>query len=586
MIRSLPVAPAFLALCGLALLAPAVRAAVPPELGVEASQESGAKRKGESGPNAPMSGGETVSNPTVIPSIPYTDTGGTCDAIDNYPSPCWLPSASPDVVYAYTPVVDEVITISTCSSGFDTGLFVYEGEVGTVVACNDDACGLHGYQARIVDLPVRAGFTYYIIVEGYDQSCGTYTLDVTGPCDLTPPAGALVEGEPDCANGYEDHFNGGCNSSPAVFTTLPCSDSKPIVMSGRYGTFLGPGSTPYRDTDWYEVVIEGATEIDFSVTGEAPTQIAIVDAGAGCSAPFLICETSAGPCLPAVCHGTLLPGTYYLFVATIIGAVDPCDKEYVLRLTGYPCTVPPPPPPQQGMYGSTALGQLLTISTLNGIGTFLAPLPTFRSYGCSEIEYDINTKVAYLQGTDGSFVMQKFDIDSGIPMGSLMFIGASFTGLEVIGNQLYGVGHTEVCGPSFLAIINPNNGNVTQVGPTGMGPITGLAFDDANGLLYGITGCASGNSRLVRINPATGAATILGPTGFVASSLEFGEDHQLYAGGATESSGKFYRLDRATGIGSFVGNSRFPNLTGLTLVSKSTPTIPKSWGALKVLYHR
>ncbi|MGH7724147.1 MAG: hypothetical protein ACREOU_01835 [Candidatus Eiseniibacteriota bacterium] len=522
----------------------------------------------------------------MIPSLPYSDTGGTCGATDDYPPPCWGPGGGPDVVYVYTPPGNEAVTINLCGSSYDTGLYVVRSTDLAVIACVDDACGL---QSRLNDVPMVAGTPYYIVVDGYSTACGAYTMTVSGPCAIECPPGAIAEGEPDCFDGYIDNYNGGCNSLPAVFQTIACSDElEEIVVCGKYGTYIDPEFGEFRDTDWYEIVLSEGTNIQVTVVGEAATQMAIVNATGGCEGFTIACgSVFSDPCIPGTCSVFLPAGTYWIFVAPSVFAGVPCGRDYVLSVRGYECTIPPPPPPMQGMYGSTRAGQLLTVNTTTGVASFLANLPTFGGIGASEIEYDVNTKEAYVQGVDGSFTIQKFDIDSGAPIGGPVGVGASFAGLEVVGSQLYGTGHTGPCAPSFLAIIDPNSGLVTPLGTTGFGPITGLAYDDTGGDLYGLTGCATGNSLLVRIDRVTGAGTpVGGGTGFEGGSLEFGEDGVLYGGGSNENGGRFYRIDTTTGAGTLIGPSGFPNLTGLTLVPKTTPVTEKSWGAIKAKYHR
>src|SRR5687768_1087191 len=145
-------------------------AAVPPELRNRPGDKAQLP-KGSTGPNSPQTGGDNIGNATVIPSLPYTDTGGTCGATDDYMPSCFS-SGAPDVVYAYTPTVTEAVTISLCvGSNYDTGLYVYEGGPGLEIACNDDFCSL---QSRIENLLLQAGTTYYIVVDGYSSACGTY----------------------------------------------------------------------------------------------------------------------------------------------------------------------------------------------------------------------------------------------------------------------------------------------------------------------------------------------------------------------------------------------------------------------------
>ncbi|MGH7724148.1 MAG: hypothetical protein ACREOU_01840 [Candidatus Eiseniibacteriota bacterium] len=555
---------------------------VPPEFRSREGTKPSTESKGQKGSMAPLSGGDTIPNATVIPALPYVDSGGTCGANDDYPPVCWVTPGAPDVVYKYTPPTNGIVTISLCNSNYDTALLLVRGTDFVVLRCADDVCGL---QSRIENVPLIGNIPYYIIVDGWGESCGEYQLTVAGPCELECPPGAIAEGEPDCARDYVDNYDGGCVSVPAVFKSIACSDEE-IVVCGRFGTYRD-AIGPLRDTDWYEIVLDSDANLEVSVVAEAPTQLAILNAAGGCVGFTVACgSVFAEACITGTCSAFLSKGTYWIFVSPNAFGGVPCGTEYDLRIRGYECSLPPPPPPGQGMYGSTRSGQLLSVNTSTGAASLLANLPTFGSIGAAEIEYDGNTKIAYLQGVDGSFAMQKFDIDSGVPFGSPVDVGAAFDGLEVVGSQLYGTGHTGPCAPSFLATIDPSSGAVNPIGSTGLGPITGLAFDDGKGVLYGITGCASGNSLLVNLDRTTGAATVVGPTGFEAASLEFGEDGVLYGGGSTEDGGRLYRIDLGTGAGTLIGPSGFPSLTGLTLVPKTTPVTQRSWGAIKAKYHR
>lgn len=146
-------------------------------------------------------GGDTCADATVIPGLPYTDTGSTADPnlADDYEEVCPYDATAPDVVYSYTPAVDEYVDISLCNSLYDTKLFVYEGTCpGTLVGCNDDACGDDGFKSQLPGVEMLAGNTYYIIVDGYGTSSGTYTLDVTaGSAPPTCPGDSLFAQNPD-----------------------------------------------------------------------------------------------------------------------------------------------------------------------------------------------------------------------------------------------------------------------------------------------------------------------------------------------------------------------------------------------------
>ncbi len=64
----------------------------------------------------------------MIPSIPFIDTGATCDNTHQYEEMCpYDGSSAPDVVYAFTPAQDVAITADLCQSLYDTKLFIYAG---------------------------------------------------------------------------------------------------------------------------------------------------------------------------------------------------------------------------------------------------------------------------------------------------------------------------------------------------------------------------------------------------------------------------------------------------------------------------
>ena len=88
---------------------------------------------------------------TTIASLPYTDTGSTRCATNNYTHA--VSGQSPEVVYSYTSASCQTVTATLCGSNFDTGLEVKMGGVcpgNTAVASSDDnLCnGVYVSQAR------------------------------------------------------------------------------------------------------------------------------------------------------------------------------------------------------------------------------------------------------------------------------------------------------------------------------------------------------------------------------------------------------------------------------------------------------
>jgi uncharacterized protein YegL len=120
-------------------------------------------------------GGDNCASATVIASLPYSDAGTTIGYADDY-GDC-VGTGSPDVVYAYTPAVNQTANVSLCGSTYDTGLLIYAGScAGSPIACNDDFCG---FQSEVDNVALSAGTTYYIVVDGFGGDAGDYTLNIT-----------------------------------------------------------------------------------------------------------------------------------------------------------------------------------------------------------------------------------------------------------------------------------------------------------------------------------------------------------------------------------------------------------------------
>jgi hypothetical protein len=218
------------------------------------------------------------------------------------------------------------------------------------------------------------------------------------------------------------------------------------------------------------------------------------------------------------------------------------------------------------LYGSSATGQLFTINISTGAGTLVGTLP---GGGSTEIEFDNISGRAWTQAPDGLFTIQQFDINTGAGIGPPIPDAGSYTGLEFVGSTLYGTVITAGggSGPSTLRILNPLTGFSTLVGPTGVGPISGLAY---NGTMYGIAG-GPGPANLYTLDLIVGTATLIGSTGIQAGSLEFGPEANLYAGTTGANGGRLYRIDPLTGASTLIGPTGFADVTGLALVTPISP---------------
>ena len=293
---------------------------------------------------SPQVGGEDISTAANIPVIPYSDSGNTCAFLNDYDEVCpYAGGTAPDVVYQHTPGANIVVDISLCNSILDTKVYVYENVAGNLVDCNDDACGSpNGFQSELIGVPMNAGNTYYIVVDGYGTDCGDYELSITEnvPCIVDCPPGSVAEGEVDCFTDYNDTYNAGCNVVPNVFTNVPCdADGGGVTVCGTYGGYFHPSSGfDYRDTDWYHVdpaANDGG--VVWCVTGEYETLSGYIDATLGCGAPVFV-EAFVNDGCVTQCFN-LPAGDLWLFVGTASFGEEAgaCGGAYTMTLDNYDC---------------------------------------------------------------------------------------------------------------------------------------------------------------------------------------------------------------------------------------------------------
>lgn len=281
---------------------------------------------GDGAADSGREGGEGFGDALVIPSLPYSDTGATCDNFDDITLPC-AASSAPDVVYSYTAAAAGVINVSLCGSGYDTALGIYDAGFSNMF-CNDDFCGL---QSEIDGINVVAGQTIYIVIDGFSTSCGSYTLYVSRdePCIVDCPTGAQQENEPDCYDNYYDTTNGGCNSTG---WSLVCpQDGANAVFCGTGGTYLYNGFS-YRDTDWIIAYGTGGT-LTGTVRAEFPVQFIFIygtdcnnlgydiTSGAACQDVSLSRNVAAG-----------VPVWFWVGANQFNGI--PCGSNYTLTVSG------------------------------------------------------------------------------------------------------------------------------------------------------------------------------------------------------------------------------------------------------------
>jgi hypothetical protein len=286
-------------------------------------------------PAVPRVQGDTVADPFIIPALPFGASGSTCSFNNDYDYACpYTGSTARDVVYKYVCTVSTVVGIDLCQSTYDTKVYVYQNAVGTPIACNDDYCA---FQSLLSNVPFTAGHVYYIVVDGYGSSCGNYYVDVQpwASSGVGCPPDAMLEGEPDCYDDYNDTYNAGCNSEPPVFQLIEPS-SNPIVICGTTGVFYFD-TLLYRDTDWYQLDLCATSNICLAGDAQVPCYFFIIDGRSGCDGATVVASGIAGSCAPIsdLCYSCDV-GTWWMWVGPIAWDTSfSCGSLYWMEISGY-----------------------------------------------------------------------------------------------------------------------------------------------------------------------------------------------------------------------------------------------------------
>ncbi len=123
--------------------------------------------------------------------FPFSHSAYTTYSTDHDRGEC-AEFPGPDNVYHWTAQCPTSVTVSLCGgSSWDTGLYVREDDctLGTMLACNDDQCGLQSE----LSFTAAAGREYFIVVDGFSPgSYGLYTLIVGGTA-LCAPESLVVQ---------------------------------------------------------------------------------------------------------------------------------------------------------------------------------------------------------------------------------------------------------------------------------------------------------------------------------------------------------------------------------------------------------
>jgi len=273
-------------------------------------------------PTDPVPANDNCSNSTVVTALPYSTTGSTCTASNDF-SFCAM-GQSNDVVY--TVIVDDCqpITASTCdlNTNFDTRLTVRTGGACpgiTEIGCSDDFCSL----ASQVTWNATAGVPYYVVVGGFDVSKGRFALNITGGAHIGTPA------------------NDNCAGSIPV-NTLPFSHSGNTACASADYDYAGCGFANSRDV-LYTLNVPTCQTVQVSLCPTNPsydTRLQVM-AGGACPGNTLIACNDDNLCSGSlslqstVSFGALANTNYYILVRGFAaGDYGPFDLN-ITSLGGY-----------------------------------------------------------------------------------------------------------------------------------------------------------------------------------------------------------------------------------------------------------
>ncbi len=280
----------------------------------------------------PLDQGSDNCPATVITGIPYTDTGTTVGRANDFnPISACNSTFAPDVVYEFTPTITDFYAISLMGSSYDTYLYVHTlGSCPGIfsVGCNDDnSPSLQSY----LSLYLTAGQVYYIIVDGYNSSAGSYVLNITGNCSIECQPNDV----PECA--FEE-----IGGDPVFDCNYFCNGYNSIQGISLFQTVCGRtwATNGQHDQDWYYFQILEPCSLDITLRTEVPIRLQLNSFPSfDCNYTTYLNQFQAIPCSTLTYRVPCVqPGDYTLFLATDALNIAPDFREYRVRVNAIPCS--------------------------------------------------------------------------------------------------------------------------------------------------------------------------------------------------------------------------------------------------------
>jgi hypothetical protein len=169
-----------------------------------------------------------------------------------------------------------------------------------------------------------------------DSSTESLLLELAAPeGEACPCLSGTPENEADCGLAGDppvDATNGGCNSTPNVFSPISCGET----VCGTVGT-KNSTKGPRRDTDWYALILAGTSKVEVTLAAQFADFSGIVTNGAqgppSCGTQSTEWTASHNlACVESENARLLSAGTWWIFVASQGFSGISCGTPYTLTV--------------------------------------------------------------------------------------------------------------------------------------------------------------------------------------------------------------------------------------------------------------
>lgn len=338
----------------------------------------------------------TFPAPPSLQSVTRSDTT-SCAGVDPLAYDCGdeTNGVGPGVWYTITGN-GNTFRVSLCNPGtaFDTQISVYCGPCAApVCVAGGDDTGPCAPQTELEFCTVP-GTVYRILISGF-FAAGPFTVtfaDTLTACTPMPPQNCTICTIPACPPGSIaeaevcfTNTNGGCNSTPVAFETLPGCN---ITLCGTCWAAFG-----VRDTDWFTFNLPQRSIVTWDVQAEFEAFTFILNDQCGAAQVQFGLGGASERCAVATDSALLNPGNYVVFVSNNGFNGFPCGgpSNFIGTLTCDPigCCVVSAGPPQDccftteadcallnGTWSESVTGTTVTYSNTNCSAMFEGPAGT------------------------------------------------------------------------------------------------------------------------------------------------------------------------------------------------------------------